>query len=75
LLKTAEFFLAEMKAQRDEEYCWAITEAAGRSRCSPSGSSVLEFGYIYVYLYIFIYIFFIYIFIYLLQKNRNERKM
>jgi len=28
-----------------EEYCWAITQAAGRSCCGRSGSSVLEFGY------------------------------
>ena len=45
----AEFFLAE-KWKRNgtklaEEYCWAITKAAGRSRCGRSGSSVLEFGF------------------------------
>ena len=28
-----------------EEYCWAITQAAGRSCCGRSGSSVLEFGF------------------------------
>jgi hypothetical protein len=28
-----------------EEYCWAITQAAGRSCCGRSGSSMLEFGF------------------------------
>ena len=28
-----------------EEYCWAMTQAARRSYCSPSGSSVLKFGF------------------------------
>ena len=28
-----------------EEFCWAITQAAGRSCCSRSGSCVLEFGF------------------------------
>jgi hypothetical protein len=28
-----------------EEYCWAITQAAGRSSCGPSSSSVLKFGF------------------------------
>ena len=28
-----------------EEYCWAVTEAAGRSCCGVSSSSVLEFGF------------------------------
>jgi hypothetical protein len=28
-----------------EEYCWAITQAERRSRCSRSGSSALEHGY------------------------------
>jgi hypothetical protein len=27
------------------EYCWAITQASGRSCCGWSGSSVLEFGF------------------------------
>jgi len=28
-----------------EEYCWAITPAAGRTCCGRSGSGVLEFGF------------------------------
>ena len=28
-----------------EEYCWAITQTAGRSCCGQSGSSALEFGF------------------------------
>jgi hypothetical protein len=28
-----------------EEYCWATTQAMGRSRCGRSGYSVLEFGW------------------------------
>jgi hypothetical protein len=28
-----------------EEYCWAITNTAGRSCCCPSRSSVLEFEF------------------------------
>jgi hypothetical protein len=28
-----------------EEYCWAITQEAGRSCCVRSFSSVLEFGF------------------------------
>jgi hypothetical protein len=28
-----------------EEYCWAITQAAGRSCCGRSGYRVLEFGF------------------------------
>ena len=28
-----------------EEYCWAITQAAGRSCCGRSGSITLEFGF------------------------------
>jgi len=28
-----------------EEYCWTITQAAGRSRCERPGSSVLERGF------------------------------
>ena len=28
-----------------EEYCWAITQAAGRSCCGRSGSSVLGCGF------------------------------
>ena len=35
-----------------EEYCWAITEAEGRSRYGRSGSIVLEFGFqLYIFLY------------------------
>jgi len=28
-----------------EEYRWAITQAAGRSCCGRSGTSVLEYGF------------------------------
>ena len=28
-----------------EEYCWAITQAAGRPYCGQSDSAVLEFGF------------------------------
>ena len=30
--------------QMAEEYCWAITEAVGRSCCGPSCSGELQFG-------------------------------
>jgi hypothetical protein len=46
--KRAEFFIAGMKASRDEggeEYCWAMLQAAGRSYCGRSGSCVLEYGF------------------------------
>jgi hypothetical protein len=42
----SNFLLAGVKAQETkvaEEYCWAITQAAGRSCCGLSSSSVLEF--------------------------------
>jgi hypothetical protein len=29
----------------EEEYCWAITEAAGRSSCGRPGYGVLEFEF------------------------------
>ena len=47
-----------------EGYCWAITQAAGRSCCDRSGSRVcwsLNFNwtplYVYIYIYIYIYIY------------------
>ena len=33
------------KTKVKEEYCSAITQAAGQSCCGPSGSSVVEFGF------------------------------
>ena len=44
----AEFFLRESKSSETkalEEYCWTITQAAGRSSCGWSGSRVLECGF------------------------------
>lgn len=40
-------FLRKRKcnAKQAEEYCWAITRAAGRSCCGRSVSSVMEFGF------------------------------
>ena len=41
-----DFCLLEWKHNQTmvaEEYCWAITEAVGRSRYGRSGSSVLDF--------------------------------
>jgi len=29
----------------EEEYCWTITQAEGRSCCGRSGFSVLDFGF------------------------------
>ena len=59
----------------EEEYCWAITQAAGLSYCGRSGSGVLESQFqldslaymyvcmcIYIYMYIYIYL---YIYIYI----------
>ena len=40
-----EFFLAGMKAQVAEKYCWAITQAAGRSYCGRSDSSLVQPGF------------------------------
>ena len=37
--------LKHRETKEAEEYCWAITQAAGRSCCGRSGSSVLEFGF------------------------------
>jgi hypothetical protein len=40
------FSLRELKhseMKMVQEYCWAITQVAGRSRCGRLGSSVLEF--------------------------------
>jgi hypothetical protein len=45
---SVKYFLAGMKAQLEhvvEEYCWAITQAVGRSCCRRSSSIVLEFWY------------------------------
>jgi hypothetical protein len=39
--------LRELKRKQKKavgEYCWAITQAAGRSSCGRSGSNVLGFG-------------------------------
>jgi len=33
-------------AQLAKEYCWAITQVAGRSCCGRSGSGVLDFGFL-----------------------------
>ena len=47
-LKDAEFYLAGSRSNETKvkkEYCWAITEAAGRSCCGVSSSSALEFGF------------------------------
>jgi len=46
------YFFSVTKAQRNgsggrKEYCWAITQSAGRSCCSASGSCVLGFGVSY----------------------------
>jgi hypothetical protein len=66
LLKCApNFSLREWKRNEKkeaEEYCWAITQAAGRPYRGRSGSSVLGFGFqldsiVFTYLYIYIYIY------------------
>jgi len=48
LLKAQEFFFLRKQKRNDlnvaEEYCWALTQAAGRSCCSRSGVRVLGFG-------------------------------
>jgi len=50
------------ETQVAEEYCCAITQAAGRSCCSRSGSSVFECGFtpnffihVYVWSYVCVY--------------------
>jgi hypothetical protein len=48
LIKAPNFSLLGIKAHAKkmaEEYCWAITQVAGRSCCGRSGSSVFEFGF------------------------------
>lgn len=37
--------MCTMRRRWGEEYCWAITLAAGRSCCGQSGSSALEFRF------------------------------
>lgn len=39
---STKFFLARMKANVSEEYCWTITQGVGWSHCSWSGSNMLE---------------------------------
>ena len=48
------FFLRKLRwnANVVEEYCWVITEAAGRSCCGRSGSSLLEWDSKWTSLYI-----------------------
>ena len=38
-------FLKISKQAKEEDYYWAITQAAGRSCCGLSGAIVLEFGF------------------------------
>jgi hypothetical protein len=38
-------FLKISKQAKEEEYYWAITQAAGRSCCGLTGAIVLEFGF------------------------------
>jgi hypothetical protein len=46
--KCDEIFLSGLKAQKgeeeEEEYCWAMTQAAGQVWCDRSASYALEFG-------------------------------
>jgi hypothetical protein len=45
---TLDFFLLEWKHNEEkvaEEYCWVITQAAGRSCCGRLHSCVLEVGF------------------------------
>jgi hypothetical protein len=37
--------LKRNETEVEEEYCWAITRAAGRSYCGRSDSSILDFGF------------------------------
>jgi hypothetical protein len=58
-LRAPNFSLQEWKRNEtkvEEEYCWAITQAMGRSCCGRSGSSVLELGFqldLLAYTYLF----------------------
>jgi hypothetical protein len=40
----------------EEEYCWVITQAAGRSCCGRSGFPVLEFGLSWIAFYVHVYL-------------------
>jgi hypothetical protein len=42
MFKTRRIFPCGNEGAMSEEYCWAITQAAGRSCCGQSGSGVLE---------------------------------
>jgi hypothetical protein len=43
IFSSQEYKYSEMKVA--EEYCWAITHVAGRSRCGRLGSSVFQFEF------------------------------